>query len=123
MIDTNAISHYFAATLPESGLAFVGELLDTAPNISVITQIELSCWKTNRIVEHKIQEFIDDSTVLTITPEIIEHCVSIRRDKKVKIPDAIIAATALTNGLILVTHDLKDFGKIEALQVINPHAI
>ena len=48
----------------------------------LFTQIELLCWKTTKSVEQKVQNLITDSTVLLITPDVITHCVRIRRDKK-----------------------------------------
>jgi len=40
---------------------------------------------------------------------------------KIKLPDVIIAATALTHNLILLTRNIKDFKDIiPAAQLINP---
>ena len=122
LIDTNVVSDYLAATLPKTGIALMDQVIDAIPNISVITQIELLCWKTTKSVEQKVQNLITDSTVLLITPDVITHCVRIRRDKKIKMPDAIIAATALAYNLVLVTHNIKDFAGVQRLGVINPHA-
>jgi hypothetical protein len=46
LIDTNVVSDYFSASLPASGLQFMDSVIDVVPNLSVITQIELLCWKT-----------------------------------------------------------------------------
>ena len=40
-----------------------------------------------------------------------------------KLPDAMIAATALQNGFILVTNNTKDFKNIEGLEVIDPYQL
>jgi predicted nucleic acid-binding protein len=53
-------------------------------------------------------------------PEIVNICVKIRKGKKIKTPDAIIAATALANGFTLVTDNEKDFEGIPKLKIINP---
>jgi predicted nucleic acid-binding protein len=37
--------------------------------------------------------------------------------------DAIIAATAIVNKLTIITRNIKDFEKIEGLEVINPYNI
>jgi predicted nucleic acid-binding protein len=39
----------------------------------------------------------------------------------IKLPDAIIAATALVYELTIITRNTKDFEKIEGLNVINPY--
>lgn len=36
-------------------------------------------------------------------------------------PDAIIAATTLEFDLILISHNLKDFSKIEGLKLLDPY--
>ena len=46
-----------------------------------------------------------------------------RRKYKMKLPDAVIAATALHFSLILVTNNTKDFKNIKGVEVINPYNI
>jgi len=49
--------------------------------------------------------------------------VNIRRNKKVKTPDAIIAATALAHGFTLITNNEKDFNSIKGLKIVNPFKV
>ena len=123
LIDTNVISDYFSASLPASGLQFMDSVIDAVPNLSIITQIELLCRKTDDDKEQRVKDFITDSEVLDITPEVIIHCVDIRRDKKVKTPDAIIAATAIANDYTLISNNDKDFKGLKGLKYINPYGI
>jgi len=37
-----------------------------------------------------------------------------------KLPDALIAATALVNDFVLVADNDKDYGKVSNLKYINP---
>jgi len=120
LIDTNVVSDYFSASLPTCGLHFLDTVIDAVPNLSVITQIELLCWKTDQNTEKRVKDFVTDSDVLDITLDVIMHCVNIRRDKKVKTPDAIIAGTALAYDLILISNNEKDFRNIKGLKFINP---
>ena len=60
---------------------------------------------------------------MDITPDVITHCVNIRRDKKIKTPDAIIAAMALANDYTLISNNDKDFKGIKGLKYINPYSI
>ena len=123
LIDSNIVSDYLSASLPSSGFNFMDVVINAIPNLSVITQIELLCWKTDSLKEQQIKEFITDSIVFNITADVIMYCVSIRRNKKIKTPDAIIAATALTHGYTLVTNNEKDFSNIKGLKIINPYKI
>jgi predicted nucleic acid-binding protein len=95
-------------------------VIDAVPNLSVISQIELLCWKTDAAKEQRVKDFIADSIIFDITPGVISHCVNIRRNKKVKTPDAIIAATALAHGFTLITNNEKDFNNINSLKIVNP---
>lgn len=42
------------------------------------------------------------------------------RDYEIKLPDAIIAATALNNDFVLVTRNEQDFINIKNIQIFNP---
>jgi len=123
LIDTNVISDYFSASLPVAGLLFVDSVIDAVPNLSIISQIELLCWQTGVAKEQRIKDFIADSVIFNITPTVILHCVNIRRNKKIKTPDAIIAATALAYGYTLITNNEKDFKNIEGLKIVNPFRV
>jgi predicted nucleic acid-binding protein len=66
---------------------------------------------------------MDDSTVLNITPDVVAACVRLRKGKKIKTPDAIIAATALAWGYTLITNNEKDFANIRGLKILNPYKV
>jgi predicted nucleic acid-binding protein len=120
LIDTNAVCDYLTASFSEKGMRFMDGIVDNIPHLSVITQIELLCWKTNPENLQKVQDFIAASVILGISPEVINHCVTIRKSKKIKTPDAIIAATALALGFFLISNNTKDFENIRKLKTINP---
>jgi len=120
LIDNNVISSYFSERFSNKAMDFIAEVIDQTPNISVITEIEALSWVNSDLSKEKIiQEFIKDANIFALTPAVVSQCVTIRRSKKIKTPDAIIAATAITNNLTLVTSD-SDFNNIKGLQVINP---
>ena len=104
-------------------MLFMDTAIDAIPNLSVITQIELLCWKTDEPNEQKVKDFISDSIVLDISPEVIVQCVNLRKGKKIKTPDAIIAATALACGYTIITNNEKDFANIQGLKIVNPHKL
>ena len=93
----------------------------TRPVISAITEIELLCWKSENQNDLKIlQSFINDALVIELEQPIKLKTADIRKKNKVKLPDAIIAATALVYELILISRNVVDFKKIERLELINP---
>ena len=56
---------------------------------------------------------------MPLSPNVVKRCIRIRRQKKIKTPDAIIAATAIEHDYILLTSD-TDFKNIPHLQVLDP---
>ena len=122
LIDNNIISSYFSELFSENAMTFIAEIIDATPNISVITQIEALSWvNPDKKKERFLKEFITDSTILMLTPEIVAETIKIRRSRKIKTPDAIIAATAIVNNFTLLTND-NDFNGIQKLKTINPYS-
>jgi len=120
LIDNNVISNYFTESFPQKTMSFISDVIDKIPNISVITEIEALSWiAPDKLYETIINEFIKNANILPLTKNVVTECVQIRRNKKIKTPDAIIAATAIVNGLTLITND-SDFINIRHLQTMNP---
>ncbi len=53
----------------------------------------------------------------------VDTCIEIRKNHKTKLPDAIIAATALVYDLVVVSRNVTDFKNIKGIQVIDPHTL
>ena len=73
--------------------------------------------------EKMMNNFVNYSTVYGCEESIIMKTIEIRKQYKLKLPDAFIAATALVNNLTLLTRNLKDFKNIASLAVIDPHTL
>lgn len=117
------VSDYLSDSFSPAGMAFMDTVMDAIPNISIITQIELLCWDTDKITTQTVKDFIDDSVVMDISTNVITHCVALRKSKRIKTPDAIIAATALASGYTLITANEKDFTNIKGLRYVNPNKL
>lgn len=120
LIDNNVVSDFFAGQYSGKAMSFISDVIDLTPNISVITVIEALSWRSSEGNEAIIKEFVNNSNVLGISQKVVEYCVQIRRSKKIKTPDAIIAATAIVHCLTLITSD-SDFTNIPGLMFINPN--
>ena len=71
-----------------------------------------------------IEEFLDLAIVLPLDQPITKKTIELRRDnRKLKLADAIIAATAIVHQLTLVTNNTKDFKAITDLKFIDPHQL
>jgi len=123
LIDNNVVSDYLMDVYAEKTMYFISDVINRIPNISVITEIEALSWLApDEIYETIIKEFIKNANILPLSKKVVAECIKIRRSKKIKTPDAIIAATAIVYDLTLITND-NDFKNIRNLQTLNPFDI
>ncbi len=74
--------------------------------ISVISEMELLAWPSLTSDEEKrVHEFLQQLTVCELTPSIRARAVTLRREQHLKLPDAVICATASEFGVELWTND------------------
>lgn len=89
--------------------------------ISVISFMEsLGHSFKNDEEESIVKSLCDTFDVFNLTKQITEKNIEIRKQAKIKLPDAIIAASALVNEAVLVTANVKDFKMIDGISIINP---
>ncbi|TDO20296.1 type II toxin-antitoxin system VapC family toxin [Pedobacter duraquae] len=98
-----------------------GVLKESVPAISAITEIELLCWKAATTKDLlTLKSFIGDSVIFELDRIVKDKTVDFRKEYAIRLPDAIIAATAHINDLTFISRNTKDFHKIEGLRLINP---
>ena len=91
--------------------------------ISVITKMETLGYNFKSADEQSTMEiFINGSTLLDLNNHIVDKTIAIRKSKK-KLPDAIIAATAIIYYLTLISRNNIDFKNIDGLLLIKPFEI
>ena len=78
------------------------------PAISVICWVEVMAGATAETAAGT-RAFLDRFEVLGVGQAVAELAVEPRRENRVKLPDAIIWATARRHGLLLVTRNTRDF--------------
>jgi len=120
--DTNTAIYYLQRQFSPSAEQFMDSILqEYQPSISAITEIELLCWKTASESDLAVlKDFIEDSVVFELEKEIKLKTAELRKTNKIKLPDAIIAATAVVHNLTLLTRNVSDFQNIQNLSVLNP---
>ena len=124
LIDTSAVIKYLNETFSGKGVLFIDNLIDDESNISFITEIELQVWNPPNPLDIEIYKlFVANSNTVGINPDIIAETIRIRKSYRIKLPDAIIAATALVNQYTLISDNDIDFKKIPNLKYINPKNI
>ena len=113
LVDTNML------ILLINGNDRVAELLDGCRlYVSFITELELlSAQGLQKNQIETIENLLADCIIVDINPRIKTSAISIRRKHRIKLPDAIIAATANSLVVPLVTAD-KGFKSIDDLTLI-----
>ena len=85
--------------------------------ISVITYMEILGYPFNcKEEELFIKKLLSLLNILYIDKNISEKVIELRKKYKIKLPDAIICATAINNNAILITNDIK-LQNIEELKI------
>lgn len=120
LFDTNTISYMLEDELPAKAKKLVINEIVSGLKISVIVEIELLSWKCSEKTKRIVNNLISGGDIFGLTKPIIKQTANLRLNHKTKLPDAIIAATAIVNDLILITRNTKDFSKIDDLKILNP---
>lgn len=79
-----------------------------APAISIVTWAEVLVGAAPHL-ERETFAFLDLFEIVELNLEVAERAVEIRRERRLKLPDAVIWATAQTRNALLVTRNSKDF--------------
>lgn len=116
LIDTNIIIYYLEGE--QAAISFLrthrGKLA-----ISSITWMETLSYPFSADEEQVVRAFLKEFRLIEISSPVMELSVEIRRMKKLKLPDAIIAASAVHHDLILATRNIKDF-KRTTVKTLDP---
>jgi predicted nucleic acid-binding protein len=120
LFDTNIFIYHFNNQLTESGTALLREGIAGEGAYSVITRIEVLGYRQSESAENQAKQLLSKLVELPLTSEIAERTIAIRKSLRIKVPDAIIAATALEYSLQLVSRNEEDFSQIQDLQLVNP---
>ena len=120
LLDSNIIIGFLDNRLPNKGMMFISEIVDTIPNMSVISKIEVLRYNTTEFATKILEDFVNYSNVCKLNEITVNETINICRQSKIKLPDAIIAATCLVNKYVLLTRNVKDFIHITDLEIINP---
>lgn len=120
MIDSNILIYHFADEIPVEEQDRIKSIFKKSFNISIIAKIEFLGWKRHTESGFKeAKEFLQKSRVIYIDENIASRTIKLRKNHSIKLPDALIAATALNGGYILVTRNETDFKNL-GLQIYNP---
>ncbi|MCK5524079.1 MAG: type II toxin-antitoxin system VapC family toxin [Thiomargarita sp.] len=121
VFDTNILIYHLNDDLGDDAEQLLEKALESASYISIITRIELLGW-----TKHSEESLSSAENLLStfyeqpLSEEIVKLCIQLRQTTSLKLPDAIIAATAKHLELPLITRNIKDFQKVPGLKLFNP---
>ncbi len=117
ILDTNIIIYLSQGEMKIQDFASVGDKLC----ISAITYMEALGYPFKTTKEELfVKGLCEACDLIELTRPIIDKTIEIRKHSKIKLPDAIIAASALVEDAELVTVNVKDFESIKRVKIINP---
>jgi len=121
VFDTNTIILFLKDDSDIVPLFNKAKELKILPVISIITKIELLGFsKITKQEEEIIINLLEELQIENLSNDIVDQAIKLRRKYKLKIPDAIIAATAIVNKATLVTRDIEHFERIKGLKIADP---
>jgi predicted nucleic acid-binding protein len=120
LLDSNVIIGYLAGEIPAPGMGEVSGIVEGGPHISVISQIEILRFNDTPENEHVLADFVKASVIHLLNAPVVRRTIALCKQSKIKLPDAIIAATALTENFVLITRNTADFKNITGLELLNP---
>lgn len=122
LLDTNILVYHVAGD-PVATKLVEETIANRSFRLSILSVIEFLGWhghSDDKFMECK--ELIGLATVIPVNGEIADKAIELRRWKRIKLVDAIIASTAMVNSLGLATRNTRDFRGINNLELINPFA-
>lgn len=120
ILDTNAIIYFLKGD--PAAAASLEKILSgkMALYISVITEVELFSFPHLPLAEsERIEALLKTLAIIPLDSRLARMAGFIRCSQGLKVPDAIVAATALFTGSTLLTRNVKDFKRVPQLVLIK----
>jgi predicted nucleic acid-binding protein len=79
-------------------------------SISIVTWMEVLVG-AEQDVEARTRDYLNSFEVIPLDDKIADRAVKLRREHGIRLPDAIVWASADVHAMLLVTRNTKDFGR------------
>ncbi len=122
LLDTNTVIYFLSGiNLDITALKKLDSIIRDGSHISIITKLELLGYNfSDEQSEILTKRFTDNSIIYQINSDVQKETIRIRKSSKIKLADAIIAATALANQFTLLTANIADFNNLHGLKIESP---
>jgi predicted nucleic acid-binding protein len=119
LFDSNILIYHLRGSLNQRGKDLVFAGLSGEGAYSIISKIELLGFNQSAGEEQQARLFLSGLQELELTSRIAEQTIQIRKNHRIELPDAAIAATAIIHQLESVTRNSSDFIRISGLSIID----
>lgn len=117
LLDSNIVIYVAKKELAPEGFLLPEDMLF----ISDITLMETLGYPFTDVFEKQETENLLSILIrIPIDDSIVQKVIEIRQTNRIKLPDAIIAATAIVYNCTIVTRNISDFSRLSELVVANP---
>lgn len=121
LLDTNILIYHWKGEIPISEIENIEAIFKRSFIISVITKVELLGWRKHTAEGLiKAKKFLKRAKVIPVDNELADLTIELMRNNNIKLADALIAATASLNNLVLITRNEEDFAMLDNLEIYNP---
>lgn len=110
LLDTDVLIDHFRGIRPLA--------LDSSTALSVVTRAELFAGRA--FDEGAGRLALSAMVELPVDRPVAEQAGRVRRATGIRLPDALIAATALVHGLALLSRNRRHFSRVDGLELREP---
>jgi len=120
VFDSNILIYHLNDALPSSVLNHVESWITEGAVISVMSRIEVLGYPQTADQLHQAMRLLAYFDEIPLHEPMVQRTITLRQQYRIRLPDALIAATALYLGFPLVTRNTQDFQTINGLIILNP---
>jgi toxin FitB len=118
LLDTNIVIYLRNAVLSDESVSLLRA--NTLATCNIVIAEVLGFGSIDREDISYFRDLFESMKNLSFDDVVTERVIELRRSMNIKLPDAIIAATALANDAELWTHNLDDFKTVSGIRVFDP---
>lgn len=121
LIDSNVLIDYIGREFKNVAEFRLDVIINDGFNYSIVSRMEVLGFNGPPDTIKSIESFLAQGNQYNISSEICEQVIQIKRIlPKIKLPDLIIASTAIVHSYSLLTRNITDFKNIPGLKFENP---
>jgi predicted nucleic acid-binding protein len=120
VFDSNILIYHLNDALPSSVLNNVESWITEGAVISVMSRIEVLGYPQTADQLQQAMRLLAYFDEIPLHEPVVQRTITLRQQYRIRLPDALIAATALYLDFPLVTRNTRDFQTINGLIILNP---